>query len=189
MKGRTGVLLAGLAACRIGGPTADPDEYVAFPDAASHRKSPSTPPAGDDGPSASPPFDASTNDLDGGDLDGGDLDATLDALNDTDAPCSSMVTVTVCDPVHNTGCNALEQCDVNPLQTSMPTGQCVFPGGGVEGGICTATFVNESCPPRSTCVDGGCRQLCFCDADCPASQCCSDTSGLPVFNLCGPCVP
>jgi hypothetical protein len=185
MKWRYAVLLAGMAACRIGGPTADPDEYLAFPDAAKDATSISMAAPDGDGSSASPAGDSSAGDLEAGDLDAGDLD---EALDDSDALCATMITVAVCDPIHNTGCNPLQQCDVNPLQTNMPTGQCVF-GGGADGGACTATIFTESCPSRSTCVDGGCRQLCFCNGDCPAGQCCSDPSGPPGFKLCGPCVP
>jgi hypothetical protein len=188
MKWRHAVVLAGLAGCRFGGPSADPYEYMAFPDAETDATSTSMAPhAGEDEPSAAPAGEASAGDLDAGDLDAGDLDAgDLDGGN-LDALCSPVVTVAVCDPVHNTGCNPLQQCDVDPSQTSMPTGQCVF-GGGAEGGTCTTSIFTESCPPKSTCVDGGCRQLCFCNADCPG-QCCSDNSGPPGFTMCGPCGP
>jgi hypothetical protein len=180
MKWRHAVFFAGLSACRIGGPSADPYEYVAFPDAAMNDSSMSAAvPAGDDG---SP---ASTGDDAGGDLDAGDLEAAPD---DPDALCSSTVAVAVCDPVHNTGCNPLQQCDVNPSQTNTLTGQCIF-GGGADGGVCTTSIFTDTCPARSTCVDGGCRQLCFCNADCAPGQCCSDRSGPPGFVLCGACGP
>jgi hypothetical protein len=179
VKARHAVLFAGLWACRIGGPSADPYDYVTFPDAATDAASTSmTLPAGDDGLTGPSGGDASA-----GDLDAGDLEAALD-----DALCSSTVPVAVCDPVHNTGCNPLQQCDIAPSQTNMPTGQCIF-GGGAEGGICTTSIFTDTCPAKSTCLDGGCRQLCFCNADCPVGQCCSDTSGPPGFTLCGPCGP
>jgi hypothetical protein len=97
--------------------------------------------------------------------------------------------VAMCDPVHNTGCNALlqQQCDLGTSLTGMPTGNCVFNSGSEGGGACIATPVTESCPPRSTCVSGACRSLCFCNADCDAGQCCSEPSGIAGFTLCGPC--
>jgi hypothetical protein len=95
--------------------------------------------------------------------------------------------VAVCDPVHNTGCNPLQQCDVDTLQTLTPTGLCVFNSGSEGGGACTMTFVSESCAPKQTCASGVCRALCFCNADCPIGQCCSDASGPRGFTLCGTC--
>ena len=181
MRRRHAVLVAGLSACRLGGPSADPYDYATFPDAATDvTPTPMGSPAGDDGLAASPGADASA-----GALDAGDLEAALD---DSDPLCSAMVTVAVCDPVHNTGCNPLQQCDVNASQTTVPTGQCIF-GGGADGGICTTSIFTDTCPAKSTCMDGGCRQLCFCNTDCPAGQCCSDTSGPAGFTLCGPCGP
>jgi hypothetical protein len=182
MKWGHAVLLGGLTACRFGGPSTNPYDYMTYPDAAMDATSTSLPPpsAGDDGPPGSPAGDASGGDLDAGDLDAGDLDD-----GDLDTLCSPAVMVAVCDPVHNTGCNPLQQCDVDPSQMTMPTGLCVF-GGGTEGGACTMSIFTESCPPKSTCVDGGCRPLCFCNADCPG-QCCSDNSGPPGFTMCGPC--
>jgi hypothetical protein len=53
--------------------------------------------------------------------------------------------------------------------------------------LCLSTIVTESCPPMFTCVGGSCRQLCFCNGDCPIGQCCSDMSGPPGFTLCRPC--
>jgi hypothetical protein len=173
VKRRYALSLAGLVACRFGGPSANPDQYVAFADATADR-APAlmTTTPGDDGGSTMPVDDAAE----------APPDAGLDDA--TEGGCSS--TVAVCDPVHNTGCNPLQQCDVNPLQTNMPTGQCVL-GGSMDAGLCIASIFTESCAPGSTCVDGGCRQLCFCNADCAPGQCCSDTSGPPGFTLCRPC--
>jgi hypothetical protein len=97
----------------------------------------------------------------------------------------------VCDPVHNTGCNPFQQCDVNPSDADVPTGQCVGApfGGGSDASPCTANFLTETCSAKSTCVNGGCRALCFCDGDCPAGLCCSDPSGAPGFKVCGSCSP
>lgn len=179
MNWRHAVLFVGLSACRFGGPSGNPYEYVSFPiDASADGISTSTTfPSGDDGPAGSPGDDAFAGDIDAGDIDGGLGPSNL---------CS--VTVAVCDPVHNTGCNPLQQCDVAPSQTTTLTGQCIF-GGGADGGACTTSIFTDTCSARSTCVDGGCRQLCFCDTDCVAGQCCSDRSGPPGFTLCGACSP
>jgi hypothetical protein len=178
VKWRYGLAVA-LAACRVGGPSANPDDYVAVLDAAvDSGGTPMTLKSGDDSVPASDgdagvalPSDDAAGDNEGGATPG-------------DASCSS--TVAVCDPVHNTGCNPFQQCDVNPLQASMPTGQCVL-GGTQDAGACTVSIFNESCAPGSTCVDGGCRHLCFCNADCPVGECCSDPSGPHGFTLCGAC--
>jgi hypothetical protein len=196
--------LAGLVACRFGGPSADPDAYVAFPDAAEVGASPV--PLGDDTTLSSGDEGGNTA---GGDANSGDAntddafttaasadDATAHDASTGDAPSGDASytregaactgAVAVCDPVHNTGCNSLQQCDVDPTQTTTPTGLCVF-ASPAEGGACLSTIVTESCPPEFTCVGVECRQLCFCDTDCPTGQCCSDTSGPPGFTLCRPC--
>ena len=175
------IALAGLGACRLGGPRANPDDYVSFPDAATDVFVSVTPPEGDDGGGSPPEKDAGGGPSDDGGATSGDDGGGFGGSDA--AGCSPMVAV--CDPVHNTGCNPLQQCDVNPLQAGVPTGQCVF--GMDAGGACTASIFSESCLPGSTCVDAGCRLLCFCDTDCPTGQCCSDRSGPPGFTLCRPC--
>jgi hypothetical protein len=176
--------LAGLVACRFGGPTANMDDYVAFPDAA-EASSVDAAFSADDGAASATPGDTTTGPSDD-DATGGD--ASTD-----DAPPSDLAeggactgTVTVCDPVHNSGCNSLQQCDVNSFVTTTPTGLCVF-ASPAEGGSCLSTIVTETCPPKFTCVSGACKELCFCNGDCPIGQCCSDTSGPPGFTLCRPC--
>jgi hypothetical protein len=174
--------LVGLVACRFGGPSGDPRAYVAFPeDGGSDATSPP-----DDGASAAPLDDATTVSS-GDDANGEENASTGDAPTSETGDggaCSGMVAV--CDPIHNTGCNGLQQCDVDPSQTTTPTGLCLF-ASPAEGGPCTSTLFTESCAPRSTCVSGACRELCFCDVDCPTGQCCSDTSGPTGFTLCQPC--
>jgi hypothetical protein len=189
VKWRLAFPLAGLLACRFGGPTSNAYQYTPSPDAATKDASVSKPPpSGDDGafPTGNAGDALTGADSTGApaDDDAGDLDAVFGG-DAEEGGCSS--TVAVCDPIHNTGCNVLQQCDVNTLVTSPPTGLCVFNSGSTEGGACIASIVSESCSPKSTCVDGVCRQLCFCNADCPAGQCCSDTSGPPGFTLCRPC--
>jgi hypothetical protein len=177
--------VAGLVGCRFGGPTANTDDYVASPDAAVNPSVDAAPYA-DDEPSSAPAGDATPGALDE-DAAGGDASRDVDTPpTDTTEGGACSGTVAVCDPVHNTGCNSLQQCDVNTLQTTTPAGLCVF-AAPADGGPCLFTYVTESCPPQFTCVSGGCRQLCFCDTDCPTGQCCSDTSGPPGFTLCRPC--
>jgi hypothetical protein len=189
VKGRYTLALVLLAACRFGGTRESPYDAVYFPDAAADgvHVAVTTPSGDDDGGASGSATDdggASSDDAGSAGDDGGGLDAALDDVVQGGG-CSP--TVAVCDPVHNTGCNPLQQCDISSLASATPTGNCVF-GGGAEGGTaCTASIFTESCPAKSTCVDGGCRQLCFCNADCPVHQCCSDHKGAPGFTLCGSC--
>lgn len=179
---RYALALPALVGCRLGGPTGSPDEYVAFPsDAAIDGTAGGMTVFGDDATGAASDDGTGATGDDGGGDDADDFAS--------DAGCTS--TVAVCNPVHNTGCNPLQQCDVNPTPPTpgMPTGNCVFGSGSDAGaaGACTMSVFTESCAAGSTCVDGGCRQVCFCNADCPTGQCCSDTSGPAGFTLCGAC--
>jgi hypothetical protein len=189
MKRRYAISLFALTACQIGGPYSNPYDYAQVGDASgdvSLATEPAlagddaAPASGDDAPAALTEDVGPASDDGGGGDDGG----LGTGPGDGGGACSPAVAV--CDPVHNTGCNALQQCDVNPFQATTPTGQCVL-GGGAEGGACTVSIFNESCAPGSTCVSGTCRQLCFCNSDCPAGQCCSDHTGPGGFTLCRPC--
>jgi hypothetical protein len=178
--------IAVLVSCRFAGPSSNPDEYVAFDTGADAALEGAQGSQGDDA-AVAPTDVAAGDDASPGDAppQGDARDAsTPDAVVEGGA-CAA--TVAVCDPVKNTGCNPLQQCDVDTTQTSRPTGLCVFNSGSEGGGACTMSFVSESCPPQHTCVSGACRALCFCNGDCPAGQCCSDTSGPHGFTLCGPC--
>ena len=184
-----------LLGCRTGGPSADPLAYVETAVDATDATQGAPAPA-DDGSALDDSFTPSPDDaMNPTSDDAGSSAADGGGVGDGaagDAPVGSacMPTVAVCDPVHNTGCNPLQQCDVDSQNTtaSKPTGLCVFPGGGsVDASPCTATFVNESCAPKSTCVSATCRLLCFCTSDCPTGQCCSDTSGPLGFRLCRTC--
>jgi hypothetical protein len=181
--------LGTLTACRFGGPSADPEAYVYFPVDASDAPEASN--AMDASVGASPTIDAgSVPAAEVGDVASEPSASGFDdgGFGDGHASCSDAASsVATCDPVHNAGCNALEQCDVNPTQTSKPTGRCVFNGGGTDAGSCSISFVSESCPPKSTCVGGACRQLCACDTDCNAGDCCTDATGPQGFLLCHPC--
>jgi hypothetical protein len=175
--------IALLGSCKFGGPSANPNAYVASDsgDDATPEDGPSSP--GDDAPVAS--------DDSGGGPGADDADDADGASTTPDGGAASKAcdaAVAVCDPVHNTGCNGLQQCDVNPSVTAMPTGNCVFYSGSDGGGACTMTPISESCPPGSTCVSGACRSVCLCNTDCPTGQCCSEPSGAQGFTLCAPCI-
>jgi hypothetical protein len=92
----------------------------------------------------------------------------------TDAASCTAPTVAVCNPMKNDICSDVLQCDVDSLSTTL-AGQCV------------ATPVTESCPPKATCHNGACRQLCFCDADCKTGECCNEPVGQLGFKVCGGC--
>jgi hypothetical protein len=179
-----------LVSCRFGGPSANPDDYVAFDRGADAALADEHGSQGDDAAVAATDADALVG--------AGDDDSPGDATPPSEAsdastpdavvesgPCAAVVAV--CDPVHDTGCNPLQQCDVDTSQTSTPTGICVFNSSSEAGGSCTMTFVSESCAPKHTCASGVCRAVCFCNADCPSGQCCSDTSGPRGFTLCQTC--
>jgi hypothetical protein len=82
-------------------------------------------------------------------------------------------------------CTDALQCDVDGLSTTL-AGHCVF-STLIDGGLCVATPVTESCPPKATCHNGACRQLCFCDADCKTGECCNEPVGQLGFKVCGDC--
>ena len=176
------LLFAALPACQFGGPVGNPSQYVPSPDAA------------DDGSVELPSDDATVVEPTEGSpaalVTDSSVDDTLEsgstpgAVDLDSGECNQ--TVAVCDPVHNTGCNPLQQCDVDPSQATTPTGLCVF-NGPSEAATCTSSIVSESCAPGMTCVRSACRSLCFCDSDCSAGQCCTDTSGPAGFLLCQSC--
>ena len=176
-----------LAACRFGGPSGNPSEYVTYPSDAESSDAQDPGSSGGGGGSDDATVVARP-DATGGGVPGGD-DASFgdEGSFGDDAAGGCGATIAVCDPVHDTGCNPLQQCDVDTTQKATPTGVCVF-NSGVDGSAsCTTSIFTESCPPHSTCVNGDCRAVCFCKADCPVGQCCSDTSGPTGFTLCQPC--
>ncbi|MFT3926451.1 MAG: hypothetical protein QM778_28155 [Myxococcales bacterium] len=97
--------------------------------------------------------------------------------------------VDVCNPVTNTGCSeALVQRCAPDLSSAKLAGYCTFMGEIPDGGLeCFNSVVTESCPPKSTCHNGACRSLCFCDADCGDGQCCTEPLGEQGFAVCAPC--
>jgi hypothetical protein len=176
------IALATLTACKLGGPSADPTAYLFVPDDAALDDATtggSSSGADVESLSTGPGF-ADSESTFPSNVDDGDTE-------EQPATCSDASAVAVCDPVHNTGCNPFQQCDVDPGQTSTPTGLCLFNGGQADAGSCSMSLVSETCPPKSTCVSGACRQLCGCDSDCAAGECCSDTGGPPGFLLCKTC--
>jgi hypothetical protein len=184
-------LSAGLVAgaCRFGGPTADPLQYVAG-DADTAAE------GGDGAEDATvlPTADAETQDaiddlaIVPADADDGSADAVGDDAADGEGGvCVPGPAPAVCDPIHNTGCvNTSQQCDIDTTQTSMRAGVCVF-GASADGAACSSSIFTESCPPRFACVASACRHPCSCDTDCDPGQCCSDTTGPTGWKLCGLC--
>jgi hypothetical protein len=170
------------AACQFGGPSGNPYQYApsdsSDDDAGSEPEGASGTPL--DATTSLPPITVG----EGGATPGDDAFGGSSPDTGDDGGCTQ--TVAICDPVHNTGCNPLQQCDVDPTQTMTATGLCLFYSAS-DSGPCTATAFTESCPAKSTCVTGACKALCFCDSDCPTGQCCSDTSGPAGFTLCGTC--
>jgi hypothetical protein len=177
--------------CRFGGPSGDATGYVAVGDASARTDAADATTSGEDAPGADDGGGASdalgaddAGDSRGPALDGAGGDGGPGGSPD-DASCTG--TVPVCDPIHNTGCATFQQCDVDPSQPNNPAGLCLFHSAPAEGGACLQTVVSETCDAQATCVAGTCRTLCFCNADCPTGQCCSDTSGPKGFRLCATC--
>ena len=181
---------AASSGCRLGGPSGDPKAYVAVGDASSPSGGTDATVNGED--AAGPEDGGSPADVvedvaadvsatgDGGGSDGGIVRGA------DDASCTG--TVPVCDPIHNTGCAGFQQCDVDPSQPNAAAGLCLFHSApSDDSGACQQTIVSETCDAQATCVAGACRTLCFCNAGCPAGQCCSDTSGPKGFRLCAAC--
>ena len=178
-----------VGACRFGGPSANPEAYVDVSDAAADAPDETQAVEPDDGDTAS---DVGSIDVDSGDGMSTDHDAPEDGPNsDSDsgeaAACMPPATIPVCNPLTNAGC-ALGQCDVDTSMT-MPTGTCVLAAlvPGDEGATCTQTAGSTPCQRQLTCFGGSCRKVCFCDPDCPASECCAAGDGTTGFKLCGAC--
>jgi hypothetical protein len=98
-----------------------------------------------------------------------------------------------CDPVNNIGCLVpFSFCDIERSQ-AVATGKCVFPWSStpppLDGGSCFMDAMSSTCTPTSTCVDGSCREICYCDSDCPGGQCCTEPApgSSTTFKLCTPC--
>jgi len=207
MKRRVQLVCIMLVGCTYGGSDEDPLMGLA-PGNSSDDLGTTDPVMGGNGdampsPSTNPPTNPPTNNgatntggASTGSMSGsktpatGGVDAGVEAGNATTAPnaCGPAQPVATCDPVRNTGCPPLTQCDIETSATT-PTGRCVF-YQATPGVPCSSSFVNVTCDAQNTCVAGECRKLCYCDSDCPPGNCCSDTSGpgpAGAFKLCHPC--
>lgn len=184
-------------ACRFGGPTGNPAQLVDLGhDGGSGGSGGGRGGAGGRGggdgasPETAPPVRsadaAEPNDAGTGapnDAAPGELrpDASADS-GSACAPTSSPFAA--CDPVHDTGCDPGLQCDVDFAQPMASL--CAF-STPYDAGPCVTTPLSESCPERNTCLDGICRSLCFCDADCAAGECCLEPLDTLGWMLCAPC--
>jgi hypothetical protein len=75
------------------------------------------------------------------------------------------------------------QCDVDLLSSNL-TGMCVWSSPPPDPTSCLAIFPTESCPPKSTCVEGTCLTICVCDSDCAAAERCGMQLGASGFKAC-----
>jgi hypothetical protein len=130
--------------------------------------------SGGAGGSGVSPADAST---------GGGFDASVARDAGSGADCAP--SVALCNPVTNQGCPAAMQCAIDLAAPSL-AGYCIF-SAPMDAGFCFNSLVTESCPPSTTCVNGECRDLCFCHGDCDDGQCCLEPIGTTGFKLCGDC--
>jgi hypothetical protein len=129
----------------------------------------------------------------GGTTDTPMIDGGFAGVGMAPGTCQPAVLPAVCDPVRNVGCLVpFSSCDVDPTQ-AVPAGRCVFPFPSTSpdagAGACQVNVTTETCLPMSTCVNGGCRKLCYCDSDCLSGECCTEPAPGPsaVFKLCGRC--
>ena len=110
----------------------------------------------------------------------------------TPGSCQPAVPPVICDPVKNVGCLVpVSFCDIDSTQV-VAAGRCVFPWTMSPVPAPPACFVDpvtDTCMPTSTCVNGTCRKLCYCDTDCQAGECCTEPAPGPsgAFKLCEPC--
>jgi hypothetical protein len=106
--------------------------------------------------------------------------------------CQPVQAPVICDPVHNVGCLVpFTACDIDPTQAVF-AGRCVFPwttvASGGAAGACYVDATTNTCLASSTCVDGSCRKLCYCDSQCSPGQCCTDPApGSAIVKLCKSC--
>jgi hypothetical protein len=191
MKGLVCATSLLLAACRLGGPSADPGQVFEVGDVASAVADGE---AGSSGGS-SPTEDAGTvvgTTADGAvTIPGDEVDAAdeFDASDELDAAapdasqCNTPLNPLSCDPVHGTGCDFLQQCDIDIDLPSLDA-RCVFSTPD-DAGTCSSTIFSQSCPPPSTCAQGSCHTICLCDADCKSGEYCTPTNGATGFSYCG----
>lgn len=165
---------ASLVACTYGGSEQDPrDRYTADP--AVEESSLDASSSNDNG-SATPPPSGLRDSSPGG---ASGLDGSSSVRSDAANGCTPARPPSVCDPVRNSGCPPipLMQCDVDPT-AAEPTGRCaIFTPTPIVPCSATTTASSTACLPTSTCVEGVCRQLCYCDSDCLQGQRCTGSVG------------
>jgi hypothetical protein len=110
----------------------------------------------------------------------------------TPGACQAPATApAICDPVKNFGCLVpFSFCDIDTAQ-AIASGRCVFPWSTMmpPPNGCFTDATTETCMPMSTCVNGTCKKLCYCDSDCGAGECCTEPApgASKVFKLCKAC--
>jgi hypothetical protein len=93
-----------------------------------------------------------------------------------------------CNPVANTGCEALlgERCTVD-REAATTAGRCVYQGFATIEGECSEDTLASTCPAGTTCKANQCRDVCLCDADCAAGLCCNEPVSEKLGNALGVC--
>jgi hypothetical protein len=182
-----GTLLAGIGACRFGGPPV-PGNPAGNADGGDAVDGGVDAPGGGDPDSLGLPAAADTAEADQGRAAGdGGLGG---APETTPGACVPPFVSQTCDPVCNTGCPTLSRCDVGPAPAQ---GVCIGIWIGGEGSLCVRTPTTDPCSPRLSCLGGRCRRLCYVNTDCLDDGCCNvqvpagaEASG---YRACGPCDP
>jgi len=102
--------------------------------------------------------------------------------------CRAETMIEGCNPITNSGCAAElgMQCDVDLFAPTLG-GVCVFSAPAPTPDACLAIPPTQTCPAKQTCVEGACRTVCLCDADCGAGSCCTDLLGEQGFKTCSKC--
>jgi hypothetical protein len=167
MKSQFGWACVMVAGCAFGGGSDDPTDGVVT--LALDAGEPSSADEGDD----DVPVvvrDASTLDAtvrsDAGSADAGKADAGN--------KCGPDKALAMCDPVKNTGCTLVWQCDLNTAGTAQ-AGRCVLFNPLSLGG-CGADDLSTTCAGGSACISNACQQLCYCDSDCDMGKKCKGTA-------------
>jgi hypothetical protein len=133
----------------------------------------------------------------GGDTGGGGTSGSEGGMPPTPGACQPATAPAICDPVKNLGCLVpFSFCDIDSTQV-VATGRCVFPWTSTPppaplpdgGGSCFVDATTDTCVATSTCVQGSCRKLCYCDSDCQPGDCCTEPApgSSTTFKLCKPC--
>jgi hypothetical protein len=146
---------------------------------------------GTDGATGATGGGAGTDNGAGGDTGGGGTGGSDAGM--PPGSCQPATPPAICDPVKNLGCLVpFSFCDIDPTQAGA-TGRCVFPWASTPppdgGGSCFVDTMTDTCTPTSTCVNGSCRKICYCDLDCQGGQCCTEPApgSSMTFKLCAPC--